>query len=80
MSTSNVAMKNGGMRLPTKPKKFSTTTMTMNGDVPLLKPFQSLQGKIDSALLVALKDMKFENMSPVQQKVMEMLPTVGSDW
>ncbi|KAI4179361.1 MAG: hypothetical protein LQ346_007211 [Caloplaca aetnensis] len=51
----------------------------MSEDVPLLKPFQSLQGKIDPALLAALKDMKFENMSPVQQKVMEMLPAVGSD-
>ncbi|KAL8647001.1 MAG: hypothetical protein Q9210_005813 [Variospora velana] len=41
--------------------------------------FQNLQGKIDPALLAALKDMKFETMSPVQQKVIETLPTVGSD-
>lgn len=42
--------------------------------------FQNLQGKIDPALLAALEDMKFETMSPVQQKVIETLPTVGSDW
>lgn len=80
MSTPTVTRRNGGRRLPPKPKAFSTTTSTMSEDVPLLKPFQSLQGKIDPALLAALKDMKFENMSPVQQKVMEMLPAVGSDW
>ncbi|KAL9014627.1 MAG: hypothetical protein Q9173_000720 [Seirophora scorigena] len=56
---------------------------TANGAQALMasKPtsFQNLQGKIDPAILAALKDMKFETMSPVQQKVIETLPTVGSD-
>lgn len=55
----------------------------MNGAAAMAsKPraFQSLQGKVDPALLAALKDMKFETMSPVQEKVMDMLPAVGSDW
>lgn len=62
---------------------MSTTTPTMNGATPVAskpKTFQSLQGKVHPALLAALKEMKFETMSPVQEKVMEMLPTVGSDW
>ena len=42
--------------------------------------FDTLQGKVDSALLAAIKDMKFENMSPVQEKVMSGLPTLDSDW
>ena len=42
--------------------------------------FDTLQGKVDSALLAAIKDMKFENMSPVQEKVMSGLPTMDSDW
>ncbi|KAL8951549.1 MAG: hypothetical protein Q9222_002487 [Ikaeria aurantiellina] len=41
--------------------------------------FQSLKGKIDPALLSALKNMKFDTMSPVQEKVMEALPAMGSD-
>ncbi|KAL8726105.1 MAG: hypothetical protein Q9166_006923 [cf. Caloplaca sp. 2 TL-2023] len=41
--------------------------------------FQSLQAKVDPALLAALKDMKFDTMSPVQEKVMEALPAMGAD-
>ena len=42
--------------------------------------FRALEGKVDPALLAALSDMKFETMSPVQEKVMATLPGMGSDW
>lgn len=42
--------------------------------------FDALIGKVDPALLAALKHMKFDNMSPVQEKVMATLPGMGSDW
>lgn len=42
--------------------------------------FKALEGRLDPALLAALKDMKFEHMSPVQEKVMMTLPDSGGDW
>lgn len=42
--------------------------------------FNALKGKVDPALLAALKDMKFDTMSPVQEKVMTTLPELASDW
>lgn len=42
--------------------------------------FNALKGKVDHALLAALRDMKFETMSPVQEKVMATLSEMGSDW
>ncbi|KAL8863790.1 MAG: hypothetical protein Q9198_010335 [Flavoplaca austrocitrina] len=41
--------------------------------------FNALEGKVDPALLAALKDMKFNTMSPVQEKVMTTLPAMASD-
>ncbi|KAI4176953.1 MAG: hypothetical protein LQ343_000810 [Gyalolechia ehrenbergii] len=41
--------------------------------------FKALEGRLDPALLAALKDMKFEHMSPVQEKVMMTLPDSGGD-
>ncbi|KAL8980231.1 MAG: hypothetical protein Q9205_004629 [Flavoplaca limonia] len=41
--------------------------------------FNALKGKVDPALLTALKDMKFDTMSPVQEKVMTTLPELASD-
>ncbi|KAL8911909.1 MAG: hypothetical protein Q9171_002993 [Xanthocarpia ochracea] len=41
--------------------------------------FRTLKGKVDPALLAALSGMKFETMSPVQEKVMATLPEMGSD-
>lgn len=42
-------------------------------------PFKALEGKLDPALLAALADMKFDHMSPVQEKVMMTLPDLGGD-
>lgn len=42
--------------------------------------FKSLEGRVDPALLAALRVMKFETMSPVQEQVMATLPDLGSDW
>ena len=42
--------------------------------------FNTLEAKVDPALLAALKDMKFDTMSPVQEKVMKTLPEMASDW
>lgn len=42
--------------------------------------FETLKGKLDPALLASLKSMKFETMSPVQEKVMTTLPDMRSDW
>ena len=42
--------------------------------------FNALKGKVDPALLTALKEMKFDTMSPVQEKVMTTLPEMASDW
>ncbi|KAL8767663.1 MAG: hypothetical protein Q9209_005922 [Squamulea sp. 1 TL-2023] len=41
--------------------------------------FQSLEGRVNPGLLAALNDMKFETMSPVQERVMATLPDLGSD-
>ncbi|KAL9027711.1 MAG: hypothetical protein Q9196_003806 [Gyalolechia fulgens] len=41
--------------------------------------FEAMEGRLDPALLAALKDMKFEHMSPVQEKVLMTLPDLGSD-
>ncbi len=45
------------------------------------QPYSSLKGKLDPALLEALKDvMGFDFMTPVQSKVLSGLPTLKSDW
>ena len=49
-------------------------------NMPERVSFQTLQGKIDGAILSALQAAEYETMSPVQAKVMEMLPHVHSDW
>ncbi len=43
-------------------------------------PFGTLQGKLDPALLQALRELKFDFMTPVQEKVMNELPGLDSDW
>lgn len=43
-------------------------------------PYSSMEGKLDPLLLQALKDMKFDFMTPVQSKVLAGLPTFKSDW
>ena len=62
---------------------MSTTraaAMQSEPGAPQATSFNTLTGKVDPALLAALKDMKFETMSPVQEKVMTTLPDMGSDW
>ena len=44
------------------------------------QPFSSMEGKLDSQLLEALKDMKFDFMTPVQSQVLDGLPSLKSDW
>ena len=43
-------------------------------------PYSSMEGKLDPMLLQALKDMKFDFMTPVQSKVLGGLPSFQSDW
>lgn len=43
------------------------------------QPYTSMEGKLDPMLLLALKDMKFEYMTPVQSKVLGEMPTLKSD-
>ncbi|KAL8673684.1 MAG: hypothetical protein Q9168_001899 [Polycauliona sp. 1 TL-2023] len=59
-----------------------TTTAATTPSVPIpsdAMSFSALKGKVDPALLAALKEMKFDTMSPVQEKVMATLPDMGSD-
>lgn len=42
--------------------------------------FGTLKAKLDPALLQALQEIGFEFMTPVQEKVMNELPRVNSDW
>ncbi|KAL8994877.1 MAG: hypothetical protein Q9169_005275 [Polycauliona sp. 2 TL-2023] len=58
---------------------MSTTATAIPSSVPMASKFSALKGKVDPALLAALKDMKFETMSPVQEKVMATLPEIDSD-
>lgn len=45
------------------------------------KLFSSLEGKLDSSLLESIKDvMGFEYMTPVQDKVLNGLPSLKTDW
>lgn len=61
-----------------------STTGALHGNTSLMAAkaptFNSMRGKLDSALLQALRDMKFEYMTPVQEKVVSGLPTSHSDW
>lgn len=42
--------------------------------------YSTLEGKLDPQLLQALKEMKFDFMTPVQEKVMGGMPSLSSDW
>ena len=42
--------------------------------------FSTMQGKLDPALLQALKEMRFDFMTPVQEQILSSLPSVKSDW
>lgn len=42
--------------------------------------FGTMHGRLDPELLHALREMKFDFMTPVQEKVMNELPTLRSDW
>lgn len=45
------------------------------------KPYSSMEGKIDSSLLASIKDvMGFEYMTPVQDQVLNGLPSLKTDW
>lgn len=45
------------------------------------KTYDSMEGKIDGSLLAAIKDvMGFEYMTPVQDKVLNGLPSLKTDW
>jgi len=43
------------------------------------QPYSSMEGTLDPMLLLALKDMKFEFMTPVQSRVLGGLPSLQSD-
>ncbi|KAF2474036.1 DEAD-domain-containing protein [Lindgomyces ingoldianus] len=49
------------------------------GDLKLARPYATLAGTLDKALLEGLTKMGFEYMTPVQQKVLTELPTLSSD-
>ncbi|KAL8807171.1 MAG: hypothetical protein Q9182_000853 [Xanthomendoza sp. 2 TL-2023] len=51
----------------------------MSSSARAMASFDTLEGRLDPALLTALRDMKFDDMSPVQEKVMSTLPDMGSD-
>lgn len=44
------------------------------------QPYSVMEGKLDPMLLQALKDMKFDFMTPVQSQVLAGLPSLKSDW
>lgn len=44
------------------------------------QPYSVMEGKLDPMLLQALKDMKFDFMTPVQSQVLTGLPSLKSDW
>ena len=44
------------------------------------QPFSLMEGKLDPMLLQALRDMKFDLMTPVQSQVLVGLPSLKSDW
>lgn len=45
------------------------------------KPYSSLEGKIDGSLLESIRDvMGFQYMTPVQDKVLNGLPSLKTDW
>lgn len=43
-------------------------------------PFKSLTGTLDPGILKALDEMQYEYMTPVQEKVLSLLPTLHTDW
>ena len=68
---------------PQRSVSMATATAPAIGTMPMAAQatsFDALKGKVDPALLAALKHMKFDTMSPVQEKVMDTLPEMGSDW
>lgn len=68
---------------PQRSVSMATATAATMETMPIAAQatsFDALKGKVDPALLAALKHMKFDNMSPVQEKVMATLPGMGSDW
>lgn len=45
------------------------------------QPYSSMEGKLDSSLLESIKEvMGFEYMTPVQDKVLNGLPSLKTDW
>lgn len=45
------------------------------------KPYSSMEGKLDGSLLKSIKEvMGFEYMTPVQDQVLNGLPSLKTDW
>ena len=42
--------------------------------------FSTMRGKLDPALLLALKEINYDFMTPVQEQVLNGLPSMKSDW
>ncbi|KAL8787437.1 MAG: hypothetical protein Q9213_002214 [Squamulea squamosa] len=59
--------------------RIKAKTRSNSLGAPQAASFKSLESRVDSRLLAALKDMKFETMSPVQESVMTTLSDLGSD-
>ncbi|KAL2048574.1 hypothetical protein N7G274_000486 [Stereocaulon virgatum] len=70
-------------------KLHLTLTLTMSTTAALYtseslkaanaQPYSSMESRLDPTLLLALKDMKFDFMTPVQSKVLSGLPSLKSD-
>jgi superfamily II DNA/RNA helicase len=43
-------------------------------------PYRSMQGIVNPSILEALDAMKYEYMTPVQSKVLTLIPTGRNDW
>lgn len=59
-------------------KRTMHTTGFLRSVDPL--PFSCMKGKLDSALLEGLDAMGLKVMTPVQNKVLNDLPSLKSDW
>lgn len=70
-----------------KPFSISTSKMSTSGALyssaslkaANAQPYSRMEGTLDPMLLLALKDMSFEYMTPVQDKVLGGLPSPQSD-
>lgn len=64
--------------IPKNSSAISTSSYLNNAATPL---FSSLEGKLDSSLLKSIhEEMGFEHMTPVQDQLLNGLPSFKADW